>query len=118
MRQDDVSAATKLLAAGCCGDCRGAADSPMSENGGKRLTHLAESGCCRTWSMSAPRTRRCARAIAEGAVRMLPETLELILAGNAKKGDVIGIARIAGNHGRQEDARPDPALPPAAADSR
>jgi cyclic pyranopterin monophosphate synthase len=35
-------------------------------------------------------------AVAEGAVRMLPETLDLILAGNAKKGDVIGIARIAG----------------------
>ena len=35
-------------------------------------------------------------AVAEGAVRMLPETLDLILAGNAKKGDVIGIARVAG----------------------
>ncbi len=35
-------------------------------------------------------------ATAEGHVRMLPETLALILAGNAKKGDVIGTARIAG----------------------
>lgn len=35
-------------------------------------------------------------ATAEGQVRMLPETLALILAGNAKKGDVIGTARIAG----------------------
>ncbi len=35
-------------------------------------------------------------ATAEGHVRMLPDTLALILAGNAKKGDVIGTARIAG----------------------
>lgn len=35
-------------------------------------------------------------AVAEGAVVMKPETLALILAGNAKKGDVIATARIAG----------------------
>ena len=35
-------------------------------------------------------------AIAEGAIRMRPETLAMILEGNAKKGDVIGTARIAG----------------------
>jgi cyclic pyranopterin phosphate synthase len=35
-------------------------------------------------------------AIAEGAIRMLPETLDLILSGNAKKGDVLGTARLAG----------------------
>jgi cyclic pyranopterin phosphate synthase len=35
-------------------------------------------------------------AIAEGRVVMTPETLELVLAGNAKKGDVLGAARIAG----------------------
>ena len=35
-------------------------------------------------------------AIAEGSVVMRAETLDMILAGNAKKGDVIGVARIAG----------------------
>jgi cyclic pyranopterin monophosphate synthase len=35
-------------------------------------------------------------ATAEGYVRMLPETLALIREGNAKKGDVIGTARLAG----------------------
>jgi cyclic pyranopterin phosphate synthase len=35
-------------------------------------------------------------ASAEGAVKMAPETLAAINAGNAKKGDVIGTARIAG----------------------
>jgi cyclic pyranopterin phosphate synthase len=35
-------------------------------------------------------------AVAEGFVRMKPETLTTILEGNAKKGDVFGTARIAG----------------------
>ena len=35
-------------------------------------------------------------AICEGMIEMLPDTLALIMAGNHKKGDVLGIARIAG----------------------
>lgn len=35
-------------------------------------------------------------ATAEGHIRMAPETLALIRSGNAKKGDVIGTARLAG----------------------
>lgn len=35
-------------------------------------------------------------AIAEGRIVMLPETLALIKQGNHKKGDVLGIARVAG----------------------
>ncbi|WLS10010.1 cyclic pyranopterin monophosphate synthase MoaC [Shinella sumterensis] len=35
-------------------------------------------------------------AVAKGFVRMLPATLDLILKGDAKKGDVIGTARLAG----------------------
>lgn len=38
-------------------------------------------------------TRRV--AVARGTIRMLPATLALILAGDAKKGDVLGVARIA-----------------------
>ena len=38
-------------------------------------------------------THRVARA--SGVIRMQPATLALIAAGNAKKGDVIGIARVA-----------------------
>lgn len=34
-------------------------------------------------------------AIAQGSIRMKPETLQLIMQGDAKKGDVLGIARIA-----------------------
>jgi cyclic pyranopterin phosphate synthase len=35
-------------------------------------------------------------AVAEGVIRMQPATLDLILQGGHKKGDVLGIARIAG----------------------
>ena len=35
-------------------------------------------------------------AIATGSIHMMPSTLQLILEGNAKKGDVLGVARIAG----------------------
>ena len=36
------------------------------------------------------------QAVARGEIRMRPETLDLILEGRAKKGDVLGIARLAG----------------------
>lgn len=35
-------------------------------------------------------------AVAEGTIHMEPATLQLILSGSAKKGDVLGVARIAG----------------------
>jgi cyclic pyranopterin phosphate synthase len=38
-------------------------------------------------------------AIATGTIRMLPETVQLIAQGSAKKGDVIGIARVAAIQG-------------------
>ncbi len=42
-------------------------------------------------------THRVAKA--SGSIRMQPETLQLILQGDAKKGDVLGIARIAAIQG-------------------
>jgi cyclic pyranopterin phosphate synthase len=38
-------------------------------------------------------------AVATGRIQMLPSTLALVQAGNAKKGDVLGVARIAGIQG-------------------
>ena len=38
-------------------------------------------------------------AVAQGRIEMLPDTLALIASGTAKKGDVLGIARIAGIQG-------------------
>jgi len=43
-----------------------------------------------------PKTTTHRIAVATGEIQMLPATLALIESGNAKKGDVIGIARIAG----------------------
>lgn len=43
-------------------------------------------------------------AVAEGYIAMLPETLRLILSGGHKKGDVLGIARIAGIMGAKRTA--------------
>ena len=59
------------------------------------LTHIGSTGEANMVDVGdkAETTRT---AIAEGTVTMRPETLDLILSGNAKKGDVLGTARIAG----------------------
>jgi cyclic pyranopterin monophosphate synthase len=60
-----------------------------------KLTHLRASGEAHMVDVAEkPETKRVARA--EGVVVMAPETLRLALAGEAKKGDVFGVARIAG----------------------
>ncbi len=59
------------------------------------LTHLGASGEAHMVDVGGKaETER--QAVAEGAVIMQPETLKTILAGDAKKGDVLGTARIAG----------------------
>lgn len=59
------------------------------------LTHFDEHGQAHMVDVSAkPVTDRL--AIARGSVVMSPETLALITEGRAKKGDVLGIARLAG----------------------
>ncbi len=59
------------------------------------LTHFNQAGEAHMVDVgSKDVTQR--RAIASGRIVMLPETLQLIAQGNHKKGDVLGIARIAG----------------------
>lgn len=59
------------------------------------LSHIDETGAARMVDVGDKAdTRR--EATAKGQVRMLPETLALIRSGEAKKGDVIAAARIAG----------------------
>ncbi|HUN99730.1 MAG TPA: cyclic pyranopterin monophosphate synthase MoaC [Bradyrhizobium sp.] len=59
------------------------------------LTHIDTKGEARMVDVSAKAaTERL--AVAEGRVVMSKATLELIESGNAKKGDVLGTARIAG----------------------
>ena len=66
-----------------------------SSKGRPALTHIDSSGEARMVDVSdKPATERL--AVAEGRVVMSKQTLKLILSGNAKKGDVLGTARIAG----------------------
>jgi len=61
---------------------------------GKSLTHIDAKGEARMVDVSAkPATERI--AVAEGAVVMQKATLDLIVKGNAIKGDVLGTARLA-----------------------
>src|SRR5262249_54478900 len=64
---------------------------------GKTLSHITNRGEARMVDVSAkPATERV--AVAEGRVVMAPKTLAIVRKGNAKKGDVLGTARIAGIH--------------------
>ena len=59
------------------------------------LTHFDAQGQAHMVDVGAkPATHRV--AVASGRIEMLPATLALIESGTAKKGDVLGIARIAG----------------------
>jgi cyclic pyranopterin monophosphate synthase len=62
---------------------------------GKKLSHLSARGEANMVDVSAkPATERV--AVAEGRVVMTPATLAIVRKGNAKKGDVLGTARLAG----------------------
>lgn len=61
-------------------------DSPLTHFDAAGQAHMVDVGV-------KPETARLARAT--GRIRMLPETFALIAGGSAKKGDVLGIARIA-----------------------
>jgi cyclic pyranopterin monophosphate synthase len=66
---------------------------PVARRSG--LTHLSTGGEARMVDVSAkPATER--EAVAAGRVVMQPETLDIVRKGDAKKGDVLGAARIAG----------------------
>ena len=65
---------------------------PATVKGG--ITHFDATGQAHMVDVGAKNeTHRV--AIASGIIRMLPQTLAIITAGTAKKGDVLGIARIA-----------------------
>ena len=68
-----------------------------------KLTHFDESGAAHMVDVSEkPVTDRT--AVAEGCIRMQPETLDLIVEGRAKKGDVLSVARLAGIMGAKKTA--------------
>ena len=60
-----------------------------------KLSHLGSRGAARMVDVSE-KTPTERVAVAEGRVVMLPKTLDAVLKGDARKGDVLGAARIAG----------------------
>jgi cyclic pyranopterin monophosphate synthase len=61
----------------------------------EQLTHLDDSGRARMVDVAdKPATER--RAVARAVVRVSAQTAEAVAAGDAPKGDVLGVARIAG----------------------
>jgi cyclic pyranopterin phosphate synthase len=60
-----------------------------------KLTHIGAAGEARMVDVSGKQASE-RTAVAEGRVVMRKETLDLVMSGNAKKGDVLGAARIAG----------------------
>ena len=77
------------------------------------LTHFDAEGQAHMVDVSAKaETHRMARA--GGAIRMRPETLMLIESGSAKKGDVLGVARIAAIQGAKRTSELVPLCHPIA----
>ena len=59
------------------------------------LSHFDDQGQAHMVDVSG-KSVTAREAVAEGRVLMRPETLALVTAGTAKKGDVLGVARLAG----------------------
>lgn len=60
----------------------------------EKLTHFDERGAARMVDV-ADKAETHRVAVAAGRIRMLPATLALVQSGTAKKGDVLGVARVA-----------------------
>ena len=84
MRQPDVAAATRDAAR------------PGSRTMSRGLHAFRRGAARRRWWMSAAKPVTERTATARARVVMLPATLALIRSGGAKKGDVLGVARLAG----------------------
>ena len=77
------------------------------------LTHFDAQGQAHMVDVGAKTsTRRI--AVATGRIEMLPATLALVQSGTAKKGDVLGIARIAGIQGAKKTSDLIPLCHPSA----
>jgi cyclic pyranopterin phosphate synthase len=78
-----------------------------------QFTHFDSAGQAHMVDVGAKdETRRVARAA--GGIHMMPQTLAMILQGDAKKGDVLGIARIAAIQGSKRTAELIPLCHPIA----
>ena len=78
-----------------------------------RLTHFDDMGAAHMVDVAAQaESHRVARA--SGSIRMRPATLRMILAGTSKKGDVLGVARIAAIQGAKRTSEIIPLCHPLA----
>jgi len=78
-----------------------------------RLTHFDDMGAAHMVDVAAKaESHRVARA--SGSIRMRPATLRMILAGTSKKGDVLGVARIAAIQGAKRTSEIIPLCHPLA----
>ena len=85
----------------------------MSQDVQNKLTHFDASGQAHMVDVgSKPATKRI--ALASGIISMLPATLKLIQQGDAKKGDVLGVARIAAIQGSKKTSELIPLCHPIA----
>ena len=79
----------------------------------EKLTHFDERGSARMVDVSAKaETHRV--AVATGRIRMRPETLERIRSGEASKGDVLAVARVAAIQGAKRTSDLVPLCHPVA----
>ena len=91
-----ASSSAKFTSAGPC-------PGPNAGNHMSKLTHFDASGQAHMVDVGdKAETRRI--AIAAGTIHMQPDTLATIESGDAKKGDVLGIARIAAIQGSKRTA--------------
>ncbi len=92
--------------------CR--SDGPSSmQTSDDSLTHFDAAGRAHMVDVGAKAETHRA-AIARGTIRMKPETLALVRDGSAKKGDVIGVARIAAIQGAKRTSELIPLCHPIA----
>jgi cyclic pyranopterin phosphate synthase len=85
----------------------------MSTPNTDQLTHFDAAGQAHMVDVAAKNdTHRI--AVAAGTIRMRPETMALVMSGNAKKGDVLGIARIAAIMGAKKTSELVPLCHPLA----
>lgn len=103
---------------GIFAQARGARNAPGRGAAGgaqavSELTHFNQAGEAHMVDVGAkPATER--RAVAEGRIHMRAQTLQRILAGTSAKGDVLGVARIAGIMGAKRTAETIPLCHPIA----
>ena len=84
-----------------------------SDTGTNELTHFNQAGQAHMVDI-ASKAESHRTAIAQGTILMAPHALELVRAGDAEKGDVLGIARIAAIMGAKRTSEMIPLCHPLA----